>query len=273
MCPVCGLLLSANEVEEHYQEELKRLTNNIRTNLFEITKSEEKYYAATDQQHILSNIVDRIHLNRKNRIKKKPYIWKTLGFVDCNFCNTTIKGKSMDVLNHLSDCIGSERICDYINSRKRTSNACEQKEPLRDSGICSDDEIDVVSVNSFDRIMDFVDINKRPATEESFRTSSPIKKRKLQECSTEVNVQTFPNNTDNFNEECAVASNSEGRLCKSRYQVHCELCKALIQKPTVSIKCMHMFCSNCWLEALNKYGTCPKCKLSTHASNLRHIRL
>ncbi|KAI0978094.1 hypothetical protein GJ496_011090, partial [Pomphorhynchus laevis] len=153
MCPVCGLLLSANEVEEHYQEELKRLTNNIRTNLFEITKSEEKYYAATDQQHILSNIVDRIHLNRKNRIKKKPYIWKTLGFVDCNFCNTTIKGKSMDVLNHLSDCIGSERICDYINSRKRTSNACEQK-PLRDSGICSDDEIDVVSVNSFDRIMD-----------------------------------------------------------------------------------------------------------------------
>ncbi|KAI0983265.1 hypothetical protein GJ496_010405 [Pomphorhynchus laevis] len=34
-------ITKSEEVEEHYQEELKRLANNIRTNLFEITKSEE----------------------------------------------------------------------------------------------------------------------------------------------------------------------------------------------------------------------------------------
>lgn len=45
------------------------------------------------------------------------------------------------------------------------------------------------------------------------------------------------------------------------------------RKPLVSVKCWHVYCERCWLQALASKKVCPKCKDITSPSDLRKIFL
>ncbi|KAL3199481.1 hypothetical protein MRX96_043897, partial [Rhipicephalus microplus] len=244
-CPVCGVTLRQQELQQHWQVEVDRL-QGIARNVARRYRSESTSAGRFSWMNPRRRSFERVRSNRGQRRQGTQ--------VYCPVCQIALRGPPELLAEHVNECLAMADLIPLASSEPSE----EHERRLRQAVVSSAGPVD--RSNASPRREEDCVIPKEVAHVREDKPASHGAELDLPEGAMSQVVESLRERLRELESENQAVSK-------------CLICMDPYENPVVSIVCWHVHCQECWLKTLGAKKLCPQCNSITSASDLRRIYL